>query len=261
MWSDADGDGFSDQGADDCPNLYGLSNKSMFGCPDLDNNGLPDILDPDIDGDGILNTWEYQTDTDSFNASDYPADYDKDGIPNKFDEDDDGDGFPDYVEAERGSDPLDGNVTPFTLYGEQSTGFFYTPGEGFSSQYDPDGFEISVSIIVKALTTEFLIPVIMIPITLIAMRRKKRRYKKTVTKLTELDNPKALEEVEEYIDDMILNHKVAIEHGVILRNMFERKRDELLDDSSSGDMRSTFDSLGGGRRELASRMPDSREYN
>ena len=126
---------------------------------------------------------------------------------------------------------------------------------------DPDGFEISVSIIVKALTTEFLIPVIMIPITLIAMRRKKRRYKKTVVKLTELDNPKALDEVEEYIDDMILNHKVAIEHGVVLRNMFERKRDELLDDSSSADLHSDFEPLGGGRRELASRMPDSRDYN
>ena len=44
---------------------------------------IPDMLDPDADGDGIFNTWEYQMDpmTDPFNATIL---YDKDGIPDIF---------------------------------------------------------------------------------------------------------------------------------------------------------------------------------
>ena len=96
--------------------------------------------------------------------------------------------------------------------------------------------------------------------TLVAIRRKKRRYKKIRAKLTDLDNPKALENVEEMIDKLILNHKVSIEHGVLLRNLYERKKDELLE-VKSNNLGSSFgsSSMGGGRRDLAAKMQDPLE--
>ena len=63
------------------------------------------------------------------------------------------------------------------------TGLYYIPGDGFSSQYDPDGYEISLSILVRAMTTEFLIPIVMAIVTVFAIRRKKRRYKRVRSRL------------------------------------------------------------------------------
>ena len=46
MWSDSDGDGFSDQqGAplsDDCPDQWGKSDQDRSGCPDGDGDGWSD---------------------------------------------------------------------------------------------------------------------------------------------------------------------------------------------------------------------------
>ena len=266
LWSDVDGDGYADQTgnrlSDNCITTVGNSTLFQQGCPDLDGDGMPDVLDSDIDGDGVTNDNEMDASTDlitydPFNHSSKPSDLDGDNIPDVLDFDIDNDGFPNEFEEERGSDVEDYNSTPFNVYGDQNTGFFYTPGDGFSSQYDPDGYEISLSLLVKALTTEFLIPIIMIPLTFIAIRRKKRRYKKIRSRLTELDDPKVLGDVEEMIDKLILNHKVSIEHGVLLRNLYERRKEELLDENPI-DTGSTFgSSRGGGRRDLASRMPKS----
>ena len=270
LWSDMDGDGYADQTghrlSDNCITTVGNSTLFQQGCPDLDGDGMPDVLDSDIDGDGVTNDNEMDASTDEitydpFNYSSKPADLDGDNVPDILDFDIDNDGFPNDFEDERGSDISDENSTPFNVYGDQTTGFFYTPGEGFSSQYNPDGYEISLSLLVRALTTEFLIPIIMIPMTFVAIRRKKRRYKKIRARLTDLDNPKALEDVEEMIDRLILNHKVSIEHGVLLRNLYERKKEELLEVKSSN-LGSTYGSSRGGqgggrgRRNLASKRQD-----
>ncbi len=57
---------------------------------DMDNDGIPDIVDADADGDGILNIHEGngQTDTDG------------DGIPDSLDIDSDNDGILDNIEAQ-----------------------------------------------------------------------------------------------------------------------------------------------------------------
>ena len=106
-WEDSDRDGYTDQRStnitDDCPTVPGTSSISLNGCPDLDGDGLPDILDSDIDGDGLFNTWEYQTGFDPFDLMDYPTVSDLDGTPDEFDDDDDNDGFPDEIEIARGS--------------------------------------------------------------------------------------------------------------------------------------------------------------
>ena len=236
IWSDVDGDGFADQYGhpltDDCPSINGTSTKFMQGCSDMDFDGMPDLLDPDADGDGITNDNEMDASTqdieyDPFNSSSTPPDMDLDGIPDKLDKDADGDGFPNELEKERGSDQYDENMTPFTLYGEQETGLFYIPGEGFKSQYDPNGIELSVSALIDILTGEFLIPILMIPITIFALLRKGRRYKRMRRTLEGCNDIDILTEYEEGIDNVIMKKKIKVEHGMLLRNLFERKREEL----------------------------------
>lgn len=266
LWSDADGDGYADQTgsaiSDDCVTTVGTSTLFQQGCPDLDGDGMPDVLDSDIDGDGVTNDNEMDASKDGitydpFNFSSKPADLDGDNIPDILDFDIDDDGFPNEFEMERGSDQLNAESTPFNVYGDQNTGFFYNPGEGFSSQYDPDGYEISLSLLVRALTTEFLIPIVMAVLTVFAIRRKKRRYKKVRSRLADIDEVKELDGAEEMIDKMILKHKVTIEHGVLLRNLFERRREELHnDDNFQQRIRGDGPPGGGGRRDLASR-PES----
>ena len=238
IWSDSDGDGWADQFGhvltDDCPSLPGSSSMFMMGCSDLDEDGMPDILDPDIDGDGITNDNEMDASTktlifDPFDASSSPPDIDGDFIPDVLDKDRDGDGFPDELEKERGSDYKDGNLTPFNQYGDQDTGLFYVPGEGFKSQYDPEGMEISVSMLINLITSELLLPIAMFPLAVFALLRKRRRYKKIRRKLEDCKDIDVLKAYEEDIDHVIINRKVKVEHGMLLRNMFERLRDEFED--------------------------------
>ena len=229
-WSDGDVDNYTDQPgldfSDDCPSQPGNSSITMKGCKDMDGDGIPDILDPDADGDGIFNTWEYQMDpmTDPFNASQTPADNDKDGVPDFFDEDDDNDGFPDDVEEQRGSDPFDANSDPLEEYGG---GTFYVPGEGFSSQYNPDGIELSLGAFLNLLSSEFLAPLLIAPMTIYLMLAKKRRYKRIKNEIENADDLTQLEETEEEIDDLIGSNKLKIPHALLLRNILERQQDEF----------------------------------
>lgn len=57
---------------------------------DLDNDGIPDAIDPDIDGDGVPNA----QDAFPLNPNEW-LDTDHDGIGNNADTDDDNDGVPD----------------------------------------------------------------------------------------------------------------------------------------------------------------------
>ena len=67
QWSDVDSDGYGDnpqpaKTPDDCPKMWGNSTITFLGCPDLDGDGWPDMLDSnpdnnllwsDSDGDGF----------------------------------------------------------------------------------------------------------------------------------------------------------------------------------------------------------------
>jgi len=245
LWSDADGDGYADQAgydlSDNCPSTPGTSTRFQLGCSDIDEDGMPDVLDPDIDGDGVTNDNELDASDeaagvyyDPFNDSSTPPDLDGDFIPDVLDFDKDGDGFPNTLEEERGSSTDDADSTPFNQYGEQSTGMYYVPGEGFQSEYTPEGKELSVSMLIDLLTSEYLAAILMVPLTLFALMRKKRRYKKVRRHLEEIDNLDELEGAEAEIDRLILKGQVKVEHGVLLRNLFERQRDALSEDNSSG---------------------------
>ncbi len=229
-WSDGDGDMFTDQPglvfSDDCPSQNGSSNISMNGCGDMDNDGIPDMLDPDADGDGIFNTWEYQMDpmTDPFNATSVPADNDKDGIPDIFDEDDDNDGFPDTLEEERGSNPYDDTDDPLNQYGG---GVYYLPGDGFSTQYDPEGVELSFGAFLSLLSSEFLAPLLIAPITIYFLLSKRRRFNRMKIDIEESNDLAELELYEEEINDYISGNKLKITHSLLLRNILEHQQDML----------------------------------
>ena len=74
---------------------------------DTDSDGIPDIEDNDIDGDGVLNS----LDAFALDATE-SLDTDNDGIGNNADLDDDSDGFTDDIEITIGSDPLDAQSKP-----------------------------------------------------------------------------------------------------------------------------------------------------
>ncbi len=78
---------------------------------DRDNDGIPNRLDTDSDGDGILDQTEGVGDPDM------------DGIPNFLDLDSDGDGVPDVTEHRLGTDPYDPfHPTPMPVAGVAGLG-------------------------------------------------------------------------------------------------------------------------------------------
>ena len=75
--------------------------------PDMDNDGISDEEDQDIDGDGFNNTLEINCNSDPQKNTSTPSDIDNDGICDTVDLDIDGDGLPNDWEEERGFDPRD----------------------------------------------------------------------------------------------------------------------------------------------------------
>jgi len=89
---DADLDGVPDI-LDNCPD-DGNPDQS-----DIDFDGVGDVCDPDMDGDGIPNELDGIVDpNDPNNFISYAMDTDNDGIPNVDDDDSDGDGIPDALD-------------------------------------------------------------------------------------------------------------------------------------------------------------------
>ncbi len=231
VWSDSDTDGFTDQlghpKTDDCPGVSGNSSRYLRGCTDMDGDGIPDSLDDDIDGDGISNVLEIQMENDPLNASSVPSDADSDGMPDDLDDDDDNDNFPDDFEIARGSDPFDRMENPINMYGGFATGTYYTPGAWFSTTYSEDGYELSLSGILNLITSEFLIPLLLIPLTTLLVMKKKRRFNEIKTRIDGVMDQTVLIEIEQEIDELIEKKHLKIEQSLLLRNAFERKEKEL----------------------------------
>ena len=144
---DTDGDGILDIN-DNCPTVANVDQA------DLDADGLGDVCDADIDGDGFTNTVEVSCGTDPSDATSKPEDTDGDGIadcvdpdidndtilnvndncvytPNTdqadldgdrvgdaCDADMDGDGFTNTIEEDCGTDPRDFFDTPIDTDGD-----------------------------------------------------------------------------------------------------------------------------------------------
>ena len=77
---------------------------------DIDGDGIGDTTDTDIDGDGIDNYAD--SDINGDGILDNGTDNDEDGINDEYDTDDDNDGYADLDEITCGTDPLDDNDIP-----------------------------------------------------------------------------------------------------------------------------------------------------
>ncbi len=134
--TDSDGDSVPDNV--ECPD-------GIDSCPDLDGDGVPNHMDPDDDGDGILTRDERPSGD---------ADTDGDGRPNHYDDDDDGDGILSATEndAPEGSD-VDGDGTPNYLdldsdadgATDEVEGEGDDDGDGIPNYLDPSGDEPPVT--------------------------------------------------------------------------------------------------------------------
>ena len=234
-WSDSDGDTYADQPgtniSDDCPNTYGLSKKYMYGCIDTDKDWVPDVLDDDIDGDGITNNLELAASNalikfDIFDPESVPSDSDFDTIPDVIDDDDDNDGWLDVVELERGSDPFDEYDTPFNMYGG-NTGWFYVVGEGFTTEHQESGIELSASWVLSALSSELIIPIGLVPLYIAIWVIRHRNFVRFDAELESIDTLEDLKVLEERVNEYLRRRRIHTYHGLILRNVVEGLEDRL----------------------------------
>ena len=233
IWSDTDGDGYADQGlhpkSDNCPFIYGKSRYRLQGCSDVDGDFTPDIYDDDADGDGIRNEMERAASSgtilyDPYNADSTPLDSDKDTIPDVLDDDNDNDGWPDDVELDRGSDIYDKEETPFNLYFNSNTGFFYSgglSGDSFSSEYDAESIEISLSALSEIVFEELVIPFLLVPIYFAIFFARRGEYKKCLAEIEGAKSLKELIELESKVNLMVKEKRIKVYHGLVLRNALE----------------------------------------
>ncbi|MDG1546662.1 MAG: hypothetical protein P8Q55_04660 [Candidatus Poseidoniaceae archaeon] len=235
-WSDLDGDGYTDQPnldiTDDCPSRYGKSRQVLWGCADMDLDWIPDVLDTDIDGDGISNELEIASSNALFqynplDPNSFPLDSDYDMIPDAVDDDDDNDGWPDLLEQDRGSDPLDSQNTPFNKYFGIKTGFFYLGGFDATSDYKAEAVEISVSGLLEVVTEELIIPFLLVPIYFFIFYSRRRYFKQLILEISHCKYQKELNKLEKKINLAIEGRKIKTFHGLILRNKIEERENDL----------------------------------
>lgn len=233
IWSDADGDGYADQGmnelSDNCPFTYGKSRVRLVGCSDIDGDFMPDIYDDDADGDGIRNEMERAASSgtilyDPYNPNSTPLDSDKDTIPDVIDDDNDNDGWPDLVELDRGSDILDASETPFNLYLGINTGIFYSGGlngDSFSFDYDAESVELSISALLEIVFEELLIPLLLVPTYFAIFYSRASKYRELLGKIENSTSKTELIEIEKEVNLMVKDKNIKVYHGLVLRNAIE----------------------------------------
>ena len=110
-------EGVEDSNDNGIPNYLDLDSDgdgipdSLEGLSDVDGDGIPAFLDLDSDGDGILDVVEKSPDVQEIDDStnNNPVDTDNDGIPDFLDRDSDNDGVPDVLEGLGDPDKV-GNV-------------------------------------------------------------------------------------------------------------------------------------------------------
>ena len=115
---------------------------------DTDGNGIPDYLDPnldglDTDGDGVPNSVDIDDDNDALLDTIEDANTDGDNDPTTNPTDTDGDGFPDYLDIDSDNDGIPDNVeaqlTDEYLAPEDNDAETYASNQGLNSAYLPDG--------------------------------------------------------------------------------------------------------------------------
>jgi hypothetical protein len=117
-------------------------NLILSGCigetiPDLDKDGIEDILDSDRDGDGWDNPLEIDCGTDPDRADQVPGDLDNDTICNNLDTDIDGDGWTRDSETECQTTDWD-EISPEDMDGDRICDYLDedTDGDGLPNDWE-----------------------------------------------------------------------------------------------------------------------------
>jgi len=200
---------------------------------DVDEDTIPDVLDPDADNDGIIN--EFEIEASRVTGLDYswldgdktPPDYDNDGSPDAIDSDSDNDGWPDLVELDRGSNHLGAEQTPLNMYFGINSGTFYHGGLSFEHQYDPKAIEFSVSFLVDVITGELILPLLLVPIYLLAFLARRRKFNLLMIEIEDAEDPGVLSDIELRTNELVKNRRLKVYHGLVLRNTIEAKETEM----------------------------------
>merc|ERR1712172_394485 len=119
---------------------------------DIDNDGIPDHVDPDDDNDGIPD--EEDADDDNDGIPDKDKDNDNDGVPDSLQCDNDGDSVPDNDDPDDDGDGLSGTRAQYDDYDYEEDDNDYDVGDDYedaelededaeleeSSGYSEDGY-------------------------------------------------------------------------------------------------------------------------
>ncbi|MDP7042445.1 MAG: SBBP repeat-containing protein [Candidatus Thalassarchaeaceae archaeon] len=189
IWSDIDGDGFADQPgtnlSDDCISKSGNSTTFMLGCPDLDGDGIPDSWDWDIDGDGYSNTDEVRSDpvSNPLDPNSVPIDTDNDG---------------------RADDVAESELSDSALL-QDSVG----------------------QVITGAVLLLVLFSVGIIGVSMTSSSRSRKLFERMEGELDSAEGFQGLATLEEELDESLRSGSIAGSQGMLLRHKIDERRAEL----------------------------------
>ena len=86
---------------------------------------------------------------------------------------------------------------------------------------------MSVSWAWNLVSSEFLVPIILLPLSVLLLMGKRRTFKKFKKRMNKIDEIEELEDIEVEIDSLIEKGSIKVEHAMLLRNQFERRREKL----------------------------------
>ena len=116
------------------------------------------------------------------------------------------------------------------MYMGVNSGFFYRgglSGDSFTTNYDPESFEISLSALSEIVFEELVIPLLLVPIYFAIFFARRGEFKNCLKKIEESSTISELAELEKVINEMVKERKVKVYHGLVLRNALEEKESEF----------------------------------
>ena len=94
-------------------------------------------------------------------------------------------------------------------------------GDSFSSEYDAESIEFSLSALSEIVFEELVIPFLLVPIYFAIFFARRGEYKKCLREIEAAKSLKELIELESKVNLMVKEKKIKVYHGLVLRNALE----------------------------------------
>lgn len=104
-----------------------------------------------------------------------------------------------------------------------NTGFFYLGGFSFTTEYQVDQPEFSVSGVSEIVFEELVIPLLLIPVYLSLYWSRARNYKYILNKIEKCSDLEILAELETEVNKEVKKRNIKVYHGLVLRNAIEER--------------------------------------